>query len=87
MAALQLVEQGNLDLDAPIAQYCPSSPGCRVLEGFDGDTPQLRPPAGQATVKQLVTHTSGLGYWFWSDVLVRWEKATGIPNVVSGSAA
>ena len=37
-----------------------------------------------ATVKNLVTHTSGLGYWFWSEDLIKWEAVTGIPNVVSG---
>ena len=47
--------------------------------------PQFRPPASQATVKQLITHTSGLGYWFWHGDLVQWEKITGIPNVVAGS--
>ncbi|HEX4660446.1 MAG TPA: serine hydrolase domain-containing protein [Streptosporangiaceae bacterium] len=87
VAALQQVEQGNLDLDAPVAHYCPEFAGLQVLTGFDGDTPRLRRPARQATVKNLITHTSGLGYWFWSDQLVRWEKATGVPNVVAGSRA
>src|SRR5947209_4325033 len=87
VAALQQVEQGNLDLDAPVTDYCPEFAAIQVLEGFDGDTPRLRPPARQATVKNLVTHTSGLGYWFWSENLVRWETVTGIPNVVAGSAA
>src|SRR5581483_9679848 len=87
VAALQQVEQGHLDLDAPVASYCPEFAEISVLEGFDGDTPRLRPPARQATVKNLVTHTSGLGYWFWSDNLVKWESVTGIPNVVAGSAA
>ena len=70
VAALQQVEQGNLDLDAPVADYCPEFAEIQVLTGFDGDTPVLRPPARQATVKNLVTHTSGLGYWFWSEDLV-----------------
>ena len=87
VAALQQVEQGNLDLDTPVADYCPEFAGVQVLAGFDGDTPKLRPPARQATVKNLVTHTSGLGYWFWSEPLARWEKATGIPNVAAGSRA
>ncbi len=87
VAALQQVEQGNLDLDAPVAEYCPEFAEKQVLEGFDGDTPRLRPPARQATVRNLVTHTSGLGYWFWSDDLVKWERVTGIPNVVAGSAS
>src|SRR5260370_6036404 len=87
VVALQQAEQGRLDLDAPVADYCPEFAGVQVLTGFDGDTPVLRPPARQATVRHLLTHTSGLGYWFWSPDLVRWESVTGVPNVVAGSAA
>jgi methyl acetate hydrolase len=68
-----------------VADYCPEFAEVQALAGFDGETPRLRPPARQATVRNLITHTSGLGYWFWSEDLVRWEKATGIPNVVAGS--
>lgn len=85
VAALQQVERGTLDLDAPVADYQPEFADLQVLDGFDGDTPRLRPPASQATVKQLITHTAGLGYWFWNADLVRWEAATGTPNVLSGS--
>ena len=87
VAALQQVEKGTLNLNAPVADYCPEFASLQVLEGFDADTPQLRPPASQATVKQLMTHTTGLGYWFWNEQLVRWEKVTGTPNVVAGSNA
>ena len=87
VAALQQMEQGNLDLDAPVADYVPEFAEVQVLTGFDGEVPTLRPPARQATVKNLITHTAGFGYWFWSERLVRWEKVTGIPNVVAGSAA
>jgi CubicO group peptidase (beta-lactamase class C family) len=86
VAALQQVEKGQLDLQAPVTEYCPEFAEVQVLTGFDGETPRLRPPARQATVRNLITHTSGLGYWFWSEDLVRWEKATGIPNVVAGSS-
>ena len=85
VAALQQVEQGLLDLDAPVEQYRPEFADLQVLDGFDGETPRLRPPASKATVKQLITHTAGLGYWFFSPDLVRWEAATGTPNVLSGS--
>lgn len=84
VAALQQMENGNLDLDAPVDTYCPDFAKLQVLDGFDGETPRLRPPAGRATVKQLITHTAGLGYWFWNAELVRWEAATGTPNVLSG---
>jgi CubicO group peptidase (beta-lactamase class C family) len=84
-AALQLMERGLLDLDAPVEQYCPEFAELQVLDGFDGDTPRLRPPASKATVKQLITHTSGVGYWFFNADLQRWETVTGTPNVLSGS--
>ncbi len=85
VAALQLMEQGKLDLDAPIEEYCPEFAQVQVLERIDGDKPVLRPPASKATVKQLITHTTGLAYWFWNADIVKWEKATETPNVLSGS--
>ena len=61
VVALQEMEKGNLDLDAPVVNYCPEFDEVQVLTGFDGGTPRFRPPASQATVRQLITHTSGLG--------------------------
>jgi CubicO group peptidase (beta-lactamase class C family) len=49
----------------------------RVLEGFDGDEPRLRAPASQATVRDLLTHTSGLGYWFQNPLLLKWRRVHG----------
>ncbi|MGQ0482325.1 MAG: serine hydrolase domain-containing protein [Pseudonocardia sp.] len=85
VAALQQVERGRLDLDAPVAEYRPEFAQVRVLDGWDGDTPRLREPASQATVRQLMTHTTGLGYWFLSEDLIRYEQVTGTPNVLSGA--
>jgi methyl acetate hydrolase len=85
VAALRLFEQGKLDLDAPVETYRPEFADLQVLEGFDGDTPRLRPPAGKATVRQLMTHTSGLAYWFWNKDIDRYEQLTGVPNVLPGS--
>jgi methyl acetate hydrolase len=85
VAALQQVENGTLDLDAPIDTYRPEFAEVMVLDGFDGDTPRLRAPATRATVRQLVTHTTGLGYWFFNADLARWESVTGAPRVLTGS--
>jgi methyl acetate hydrolase len=84
VAALQLAERGALDLDAPVEHYCPEWARVQVLERFDGDVPRLRPPATTATVRHLLTHTSGLAYWFWNADVLRWETVTGTPNVLSG---
>ncbi|GAA5137889.1 serine hydrolase domain-containing protein [Pseudonocardia adelaidensis] len=85
-AALQQVERGDLEMQAPVDTYCPEFADVQVLEGFDGDRPKLRPAGGRATVRQLITHTTGLGYWFWNADLVRYQEVTGLPNVVAGSA-
>ena len=85
VAALQLLERGDLDLDEPVETFLPEFGDVRVLEGFDGDVPRLRAPASHATVRHLVTHTSGLAYWFWNAELRRWQQVTGTPGVMSGS--
>lgn len=85
VAALQLYEQGSLDLDAAVESYRPEFASLPVLDGFDGNTPRLRPPAVQATVRHLITHTSGLGYWIWDKDIDRYEQVTGTPNVLAGT--
>jgi hypothetical protein len=84
VAALRLYEQGKLDLDAPVETYRPEFAELQMLEGFDGDTPRLRPPASRATVRQLMSHTSGLSYWFRNKDIDRYEQLTGVPNVLPG---
>ena len=56
----------------------------QVLDGFDGDKPRLRPPASKATVRQLMTHSAGLGYFFVNEKLMRYHQVTGEPNPLSG---
>jgi methyl acetate hydrolase len=87
VAALQLVEQGRLELDAPVADFVPSFADLQVLDGFDGDRPLLRPPRSQTTVRQLFCHTSGLAYDTWNDKLSRYQQLTGAPGVSSGLLA
>ena len=83
-AALQLVEQGRLSLDASVESILPAFGELQVLDGFDGDQPRLRPPARQATVRQLMTHTAGVGYFFLSAKLLRYHQVTGEPAPLSG---
>lgn len=84
-AALQLMEQGSLDVEAPVDSYRPEFASIQVLDGFDGDSPRLRPPTGRATVRNLLTHTSGLGYWIWDRDIDRYEQVTGTPNIMPGT--
>ncbi len=85
VAALQLVERGELALDQPVADVLPAFDELQVLDGFDGDTPRLRQPASRATIRNLLTHTSGAGYPFMNADLLRYHALTGLPDIMSGS--
>jgi methyl acetate hydrolase len=83
VAALQLIEQGRLELEQTVASVLPAFGELQVLDGFDGETPRLRAPARQATVRQLLTHTSGLGYWFGNADLLRYHELEGLPDPIA----
>jgi CubicO group peptidase (beta-lactamase class C family) len=85
VAALQLVERGELALEQPVAEVLPAFDALQVLDGFDGEEPRLRPPASRATIRHLLTHTSGAAYPFLNADLLRYHAVTGLPDVMSGS--
>ena len=86
--ALQLVESGELDLDAPAKEYAPEIGELQVLDGFaDDGTPRLRPPASDPTTRQLLCHTAGFGYDFFNESYNRLAQEQGQPSVVSASRA
>jgi CubicO group peptidase (beta-lactamase class C family) len=87
VAAMQLIEQGKLQLDQPVASVIPAFGELQVLLGFYGDNPALRPPTCQATIRHLLTHTSGLGYEIWNTNLGTYQKVTKTPNISSGLKA
>ncbi|WP_394778899.1 serine hydrolase domain-containing protein [Undibacterium sp.] len=81
-ACMQLMEQGKLQLDQPMGQILPELASPMVLEGFDSaGKPRLRPAKRAITLRHLLTHTSGYTYSVWSDKLVQYEKATGMPDI------
>src|SRR5207245_130763 len=50
--AMQLVEQGRLQLDSPISAVLPELAGVQVLDGFDADgEPILRAPKRPVTLR------------------------------------
>lgn len=62
-AALQCVEDGLIDLDAPARDYLPEIGRLQVLEQLDADgTVRTRPPVRDITPRMLLLHTSGLAY-------------------------
>jgi methyl acetate hydrolase len=87
VAALHLAEQRKLDIDAPVEEYCPEFAALGLLQGIEDGRPVLRAPSRKVTVKQLITHTSGLGYWFWNPDVLAWQQAVGAPTSLSGRRA
>lgn len=77
-AAMQLVEQGKLDLDAPAGNVIPWLNDVQVLDGFDDNGEAvLRAPASPVTLRQLLTHTSGFTYELWNANEARWREQSG----------
>jgi CubicO group peptidase (beta-lactamase class C family) len=87
VAALQLVEQGRLELDQTVASVLPAFGELKVLDGFDGDQPRLREPRQQATIRHLLSHTAGHGYGFLNADILRYHEVTGHPDPFSGLRA
>src|SRR3984893_13321852 len=83
-AAMQLVEQGKLSLDAPIGKVLPDLAAPQVLEGFDAKgEPKLRPAKNPITLRHLMTHTAGFAYDMWNGDMVQYLQKTGLPTVTS----
>ena len=82
--AMQLVEEGKLQLDEPIGRLIPELASLRVLDGFDeSGAPKLRPAKNQITLRQLMTHTSGFCYDMWNADMSRYYDAANLPRVIS----
>jgi CubicO group peptidase (beta-lactamase class C family) len=81
VAALQLVEQGKVDLAEPIAGRLPQLANLDVLEGFDAaGKPSVRPARTPITLRHLLTHTSGLCYDIWDGNMFRYTAANPATN-------
>src|SRR5207249_11783112 len=62
-AIMMLNEEGRVGLDDPVTKYLPEFANIRTLAG--------RPPKRPVTVRDLLTHTSGIGYAFSDERLAK----------------
>lgn len=73
VAVMILLEEGHLELDAPVSMYLPMLEHPEVLTRFnptDG-TFETAPAKNVMTIRHLLTHTSGIAYGFTSPALAR----------------
>jgi CubicO group peptidase (beta-lactamase class C family) len=77
VAIMILADEGKVELDAPMSDYVPGFTQPPVLESFDPQTGRYstRPASRAATLRELMSHTAGYGYWFLHEPL----------RIVSGS--
>ena len=66
VAVLKLWEDGRINLDDPIEKYIPEFKDTEILETFNEKDSSYtsKPSTKKITIRQLLTHTSGIGYDF-----------------------
>ena len=84
IAALQLMEQGKLDLDTPISAYAPELNELQVLKGFAPDDTPISEKANRApTARELMTHTAGYVYEIWNANALKGSQLGVTPSLFS----
>ena len=83
VGVMMLVDEGKLGLDDEVSKYLPQFKAPQVLSKVDvaAGTYETRPATRPITIRQLLTHTSGIGY-SWSDPgLALVQKKTGAADL------
>jgi len=64
LAVMMLWEEGKFTLDEPISKYIPEFKNPKVLVWFNDkdSTYSAQPAKSEITIRQLLTHSSGIGY-------------------------
>jgi len=82
VGVMQLVEQGKVGLDDDVSKFLPRLKSPQVFSKVDekAGTYDTQPAKRPITIRQLLTHTSGIGY-SWSDHgLAMAQKKSGATN-------
>ncbi len=69
VAVLMLMEEGLLRVGDSLSRYIPAFKEMKVLDGASGSGMRTVPANREITLHDLLTHTSGLGYGIFDDLL------------------
>jgi len=85
MAAMILIDEGKLGLDQPLADVLPAFADMKVQKTYDGSITDLEPARRPITIRNLLTHTAGLGYSIIQKgpIKTAYEEAGLIPGQVT----
>ncbi|TDZ25170.1 Acyltransferase LovD [Colletotrichum orbiculare MAFF 240422] len=82
IAVLQCVERGQLKLDEDISSILPEWKDPKILTGFDEkNEAQFRPAKRFITLRQLLTHSSGLAYPFMHPLCAKYNEIKKAPLI------
>ncbi len=86
MSAMMLVEDGKLNLDDPVSKYIPAFKDMKVATSPDTSL-ATRPAVRPITIRNLLTHTAGLGYTIVTKgpLLKEYERLGILPLSVSAA--
>lgn len=81
IAAMQCVERGLIGLDDSVFPHLPELAALEIVTSPDeGKTLEYAKPKGFITIRQLLTHSSGLAYDGLSPLILAHRKAKGLPE-------
>jgi len=75
LASMILIDRGQLSLDTEVREVLPQFDKLQVLESMGPEGPVLRPPRRPATLRHLLTHTSGLAYDAFDEKMRAFQSA------------
>ena len=61
-AVVMLVDEGTISLDDPVEKYLPEFRKQMVVAGNDGDEVKLKKPSHPITIREVLSHVSGLPF-------------------------
>ena len=64
VAILQLVESGKISLDDSVSKYIPEIRDLKIITETN-----FKEPVKAITIRNLLSHTSGIGYWFTNQLI------------------